>query len=151
VPGEGSGHGPDGPCKGPDAAQPRRPMRPGTSGRWIRLRPRVRGIDGSGLATTDNPQAASERNDFRRRCQSSTVFCHLQRPARTRRGPCSGRHGEGNRALENPILSTACAEAARDYRQWSQQNWQQVVDQRNASQDHRNSEADRACVQGRAS
>ena len=42
--------------KRPDVAQPRRLMRPGTPGRWIRLRPRVRGTDGSGLATRDNPQ-----------------------------------------------------------------------------------------------
>jgi hypothetical protein len=39
-------------------------MRPGTSGRWIRLRPRVRGTDGSGLETGDNPQQAPKKDDF---------------------------------------------------------------------------------------
>ncbi len=67
--------------------QSRRFMRPGTSDRWIRLRPRARGTDGSGLATRDSAQAARARDDFRRRYQGSTVLRHLHSPARTRRGP----------------------------------------------------------------
>ena len=55
VPGKEPGHWPDARCKGPDAAQPRQFKRPGDTGRWGRLRPRVRGTDGSGLATTVNP------------------------------------------------------------------------------------------------
>ena len=39
----------------------------------------------------------------RRRCQRSTVLSHLQGPTHTRRVPCSGCHGEGKRAFENPI------------------------------------------------
>jgi len=53
--------------KRPDAAQLRQFKRPGTSGRWSRLRLRVRGTDGSSLATRDNPQQAPKKNDFRRR------------------------------------------------------------------------------------
>jgi hypothetical protein len=34
--------------------------------------------------------------------------------------------------------STAYAEAARRYREWSQRNWQQVTDDRNSSQDRKN-------------
>lgn len=34
--------------------------------------------------------------------------------------------------------STAYAEAARQYREWSQRNWQQVTADRNASQDRKN-------------
>jgi hypothetical protein len=52
VPGEGSGHWPDAPCKGPNACQLRRFRRPGEPGRWGRLRSSVRGADGSELATT---------------------------------------------------------------------------------------------------
>ena len=50
-------------------------------------------------------------------------------------GGAFGRRGIMAQNLRN---STAYAQAASDYRQWSQQNWQQVVDQRNASQDRRN-------------
>ncbi|MCU1235470.1 MAG: hypothetical protein JWP63_3437 [Candidatus Solibacter sp.] len=39
---------------------------------------------------------------------------------------------------QNLRNSTAYAEAARNYREWSQRNWQQVTDDRNASQDRRN-------------
>ena len=39
---------------------------------------------------------------------------------------------------QNLRNSTAYAEAARNYREWSQKNWQQVTDDRNASQDRRN-------------
>ena len=39
---------------------------------------------------------------------------------------------------QNLKNSTAYAEAARQYRDWSQRNWQQVTDDRNASQDRRN-------------
>lgn len=49
-----------------------------------------------------------------------------------------GAFGQRGIMAQNLRNSTAYAEAARDYRQWSQQNWQQVVDQRNASQDRRN-------------
>ena len=89
-------------------------MRPGTPGRWIRLRPRVRGTDGSGLATRENPQEAPKKDDFRRRYQSSTVLRYLQSPTRTRRGPCSGRHGEGKRAFENPILNLVLCGGSTD-------------------------------------
>lgn len=50
-------------------------------------------------------------------------------------GAAFGMRGVMAQNLQN---STAYAQAARDYRAWSQQNWQQVVDQRNASQDKRN-------------
>ena len=39
---------------------------------------------------------------------------------------------------QNLKNSTAYAEAARNYREWSQKNWQQVTDDRNASVDRRN-------------
>jgi len=39
---------------------------------------------------------------------------------------------------QNLRNSTAYAEAARNYREWSQRNWQQVTDGRNASIDRRN-------------
>lgn len=39
---------------------------------------------------------------------------------------------------QNLRNSTAYAEAARNYREWSQRNWQQVTDDRNASQDRKN-------------
>src|SRR6185295_1751648 len=39
---------------------------------------------------------------------------------------------------QNLQNSTAYAEAARQYRDWSQRNWQQVTDGRNASQDKNN-------------
>ncbi len=39
---------------------------------------------------------------------------------------------------QNLRNSTAYAEAARSYRDWSQRNWQQVTDDRNASVDRRN-------------
>lgn len=41
---------------------------------------------------------------------------------------------------QNLRNSTAYAEAARNYREWSQKNWQQVTDDRNASVDRRNSQ-----------
>lgn len=41
---------------------------------------------------------------------------------------------------QNLRNSMAYAEAARSYRDWSQKNWQQVTDQRNASTDRRNTE-----------
>jgi hypothetical protein len=49
-----------------------------------------------------------------------------------------GAFGQRGIMAQNLRNSTSYAAAARDYRQWSQQNWQQVVDQRNASQDRRN-------------
>ena len=49
-----------------------------------------------------------------------------------------GAFGQRGIMAQNLRNSTAYANAARDYRQWSQQNWQQVVDQRNNSQDRRN-------------
>ena len=39
---------------------------------------------------------------------------------------------------QNLNNSTAYAEAARQYRDWSQRNWQQVTNDRNASQDRNN-------------
>jgi len=50
-------------------------------------------------------------------------------------GAAFGMRGVMSQNLAN---STAYAQAARDYREWSQKNWQGVVDQRNASQDARN-------------
>jgi len=49
-------------------------------------------------------------------------------------GAAFGRRGIMAQNLEN---SAAYAEAARQYRDWSQKNWQQVTDDRNASQDRR--------------
>jgi hypothetical protein len=50
-------------------------------------------------------------------------------------GGAFGARGVMQQNLQN---STAYAEAARQYRDWSQKNWQQVTDDRNASQDRRN-------------
>lgn len=50
-------------------------------------------------------------------------------------GAAFGRRGIMAQNLKN---STSYAEAARQYRDWSQRNWQQVADDRNASQDRRN-------------
>jgi len=49
-------------------------------------------------------------------------------------GAAFGRRGIMAQNLKN---STAFAEAARQYRDWSQRNWQQVTDDRNASVDRR--------------
>ncbi len=49
-----------------------------------------------------------------------------------------GAFGQRGIMQQNLRNSTAYAEAARQYREWSQANWQQVVDQRNASNDRRN-------------
>ena len=97
--------------------QPRRFMRPGTPGRWIRLRPRVRGTDGSGLATGDDPQEAPKKDDFRRRCQRPTDLSTPNRPRPPSKTDSSapgavfcrvpGCHGEGKRAFENTILGHA--------------------------------------------
>ncbi|MBK6472490.1 MAG: transposase [Betaproteobacteria bacterium] len=59
--------------------------------------------NGNGLPMREPRKTAPERDDFRRRCQSSTVLSHLQGPTHTRRAPCSGCHGEGKGAFENPI------------------------------------------------
>ena len=50
-------------------------------------------------------------------------------------GAAFGMRGIMQQNLQN---SVAFGEAARQYREWSQKNWQQVTDQRNASQDRRN-------------
>ncbi|MDX2247981.1 MAG: hypothetical protein SF052_14445 [Bacteroidia bacterium] len=50
-------------------------------------------------------------------------------------GAAFGMRGIMQQNLQN---STAYGEAARQYREWSQQNWQQVTDQRNQSQDRNN-------------
>ena len=50
-------------------------------------------------------------------------------------GAAFGMRGIMNQNLQN---STAYAEAARQYREWSQKNWQQVTDDRNASEDRKN-------------
>ncbi len=47
-------------------------------------------------------------------------------------GAAFGMRGIMQQNLQN---STAYGEAARQYREWSQKNWQKVTDQRNASQD----------------
>ena len=52
-------------------------------------------------------------------------------------GGAFGRRGIMAQNLQN---STAYAEAARQYRDWSQRNWQQVTDERNASVDRRNTQ-----------
>jgi PQQ-dependent catabolism-associated CXXCW motif protein len=51
-------------------------------------------------------------------------------------GAAFGMRGLMQQNLQN---SVAYAEAARQYREWSQKNWQGVTDARNASQDRRNS------------
>ena len=50
-------------------------------------------------------------------------------------GAAFGMRGIMQQNLQN---SVAYGEAARQYRDWSQKNWQQVTDERNASQDRRN-------------
>lgn len=50
-------------------------------------------------------------------------------------GAAFGRRGIMAQNLKN---STEYGEAARKYREWSQKNWQQVTDDRNASQDRTN-------------
>jgi hypothetical protein len=50
-------------------------------------------------------------------------------------GAAFGMRGIMQQNLQN---STAYGEAARQYRDWSQKNWQQVTDARNASQDRKN-------------
>lgn len=52
-------------------------------------------------------------------------------------GAAFGRRGVMAQNLRN---STAYAEAAREYRDWSQRNWQQVTDDFNQSADRRNAE-----------
>jgi len=52
-------------------------------------------------------------------------------------GAAFGSRGIMQQNLKN---SASFAEAARQYRDWSQRNWQQVTDERNASVDRRNSE-----------
>lgn len=53
----------------------------------------------------------------------------------TLNGAAFGARGVMQQNLRN---SVAYGEAARQYRDWSQKNWQQVTDQRNASQDRKN-------------
>jgi hypothetical protein len=50
-------------------------------------------------------------------------------------GAAFGARGDMQQNLRN---SVAFGEAARQYRDWSQKNWQQLTDQRNASQDRQN-------------
>jgi hypothetical protein len=50
-------------------------------------------------------------------------------------GAAFGRRGVMGQNLQ---LSKEYGEAARAYREWSQRNWQQVTDQRNASDDRKN-------------
>lgn len=52
-------------------------------------------------------------------------------------GAAFGRRGIMAQNLQN---SVAYAEAARQYRDWSQRNWQRVTNDRNASEDRRNSQ-----------
>ena len=49
-----------------------------------------------------------------------------------------GAFGMRGIMAQNLNNSTAYAEAARQYRDWSQRNWQQVTNERNASQDKNN-------------
>jgi hypothetical protein len=49
-----------------------------------------------------------------------------------------GAFGARGIMAQNLQNSQAYGEAAREYRDWSQKNWQQVVDQRNTSQDKNN-------------
>lgn len=109
-------------CRWPAVAQPQ-PLRwPGGTGRWGRLRPRVRRTDESGRQTRNHPPEAPKKDGFRQRRQCSTVLRHLQRPSRTRRGPCSCRPGKEKRAFENPILRLPGRRAfarARPARGWA--------------------------------
>lgn len=50
-------------------------------------------------------------------------------------GAAFGMRGLMAQNLQN---STAYAQAAKDYREWSQKNWQQVTNDRNASEDRKN-------------
>lgn len=52
-------------------------------------------------------------------------------------GAAFGMRGIMAQNLQN---SMAYAEAARQYREWSQKNWQQVTDARNASEDRKNAQ-----------
>lgn len=52
-------------------------------------------------------------------------------------GAAFGMRGIMAQNLQN---STANAQAAQEYRDWSQKNWQAVTEGRNASQDRRNAE-----------
>jgi len=105
VPGEESGHWPDAPCKGPDAAQPRQFRRPSDQGRWSRLRPRVCAIYGSALVIRDNPRTKAGKDDFQRRSQCSTVPRHFQRPLTSGEGRVRGAKGAGKGRLK--ILSSS--------------------------------------------
>ena len=55
----------------------------------VRLRPRVRGTDSSGLAARDNPQEAPKKDEFRRRCQRPTDRSRLRRQIQARQVSCS--------------------------------------------------------------
>ena len=60
--------------------------------------------------TRDNPKTAPENDGLGRRCQSSAVLSHLQRPIHTRRGPSRAVFGAPwgrKRAFEKPILHGA--------------------------------------------
>jgi hypothetical protein len=54
-----------------------------------------------------------------------------------RNGAAFGARGVMQQNLQN---STAYAQAAKEYRDWSQKNWQGVTDQRNASNDRNNTQ-----------
>ena len=57
--------------------------------------------------TRDNPKTARENDGLGRRCQSSAVLSHLQKPIHTRRGPSRAVFGAPwgrKRAFEKPIL-----------------------------------------------
>ena len=75
----------------------------------VRLRPRVRGTDGSGLAARDNPQEAPKKDEFRRRCQRPTDRGRLRRQIQARLVSCSvvfpGAMGKENGRLKS--LSSA--------------------------------------------
>ena len=141
-------------CKRPDAAQPRQFRRPGEQGRWDRLRPRVRGTDGGGLETRDNPQQAPKKDDFRLDRLSGRRPTPLSPHPKTgsrRFGrcvplcsapvlPCSGCRREAKRAFEKPI---APGDQADGVAQWHcAQSYSLLAPRagencRSASQNHR--------------
>ena len=76
----------------------------------VRLRPRVRGTDGSGLAARDNPQEAPKKDEFRRRCQRPTDRGRLRRQIQARQVSCSvvfrGAMGKEKGRLESLSSTT---------------------------------------------
>ncbi len=65
----------------------------------------------------------------------SSWLPHVAEQVAATDGAAFGMRGIMQQNLQN---SAAFGEAARRHREWSQSNWQQVTDERNASQDRRN-------------